>query len=377
MITHKPWLTIIGRTTIIPQRRRWKFVPLLFQLEAHEAAGSLLNPLLPDPFLALIDLPLSGTMAPKAEPDSAQGGRWLTKHDTWLTPQFPLADEPTIRASYGPNTIDVTAAPRPELEAESFGQLIRPAVFNVANELSVREAVATVGGSQHFVPVALPAANDVLGAGLGSRWPAMMADATVNYDTLDEPIPNMAPTATNDSITVPEDGSVVFDPTLNDTDPDTGDKLWVQTVQGETDFGRTYLEEGGSIRYIPNPNYENTSGHQGYTKDSFTYTVTDGVDESTATVTVASVNDAPIAANDVGVFTNPALQYPQGFPDEITYPVQDVRSVFVNDRDYDANTGVSFYDSKFTDLKGVPTKGKVTIHTDGTFLWSGPRACAL
>ena len=43
--------------------------------------------------------------------------------------------------------------------------------------------------------------------------------------------------------------SVVFDPTTNDTDPDS-DPLWVKSVQAETPNGRTYWEEGGLIRYM-------------------------------------------------------------------------------------------------------------------------------
>ena len=143
----------------------------------------------------------------------------------------------------------------------------------------------------------------------------------VNALELPEPIPNNPPQAVADSITVNEDGSVVFDPSANDTDPD-GDPLWVKSVEGETSNGRTYWEEGGNVRYIPNPDFHG--------EDSFGYLVTDGLAEyeGTVSVTVTSVNDAPAGFQDaysVGYFYDPEFDDPTH---ELT--------VLANDIDYDA-----------------------------------------
>jgi hypothetical protein len=139
-----------------------------------------------------------------------------------------------------------------------------------------------------------------------------------------EPIPNNPPHAVADSITAPEDGSTVFNPSFNDTDPD-GDPLWVKFVEGETANGRTYWEEGGNIRYIPNPDYHGP--------DSFGYLVTDGLDqyEGTVTVTVNPVNDAPVSFNDGGAYASGMAVTHKGIPQTMTISVP----VLANDIDYD------------------------------------------
>jgi hypothetical protein len=191
-------------------------------------------------------------------------------------------------------------------------------------------------------------------------------------------IPNEAPVAVDDFIAVDEDDSILFDPTVNDTDPDD-DPLWVKWVQVETEHGRTYWEDGGHIRYIPNPNYENTTGTPYYGPDSFTYVVTDGLAESTGTVyvTVNAVNDAPVAANDVLTFVNQMYQYPG--PDDMTVQyVSDYNpGVLANDRDYDSSSGgglsVDPADVDKTDELGYPTKGRVVVHENGQVSWGGPK----
>ena len=62
------------------------------------------------------------------------------------------------------------------------------------------------------------------------------------------------------------------------------------SVQGAT-HGTVTLA-AGQVTYTPNPNYNGPA--------SFTYTISDGVLTSTATVsiTVVSVNDDPVAVDD-------------------------------------------------------------------------------
>ncbi|WP_457605959.1 Ig-like domain-containing protein [Nitratifractor sp.] len=105
---------------------------------------------------------------------------------------------------------------------------------------------------------------------------------------------NNPPTATDDSATVDEDGSVTIDVLANDSDPD-GDTLTIQSV-GTPAHGAASAS-GGQIVYTPNPDYNGP--------DSFTYTISDGnggTASATVHITVNAVNDAPVA-NDVSVDT--------------------------------------------------------------------------
>lgn len=371
MTPTKPVIETTGRTSVLPRRWRRSVRLNLEQLEPHEAAGSLLNPLLPDPFLGLIDLPSMGTSAAKPEAIHEPADRTQTRHDSLLDPHPLGTEQSAAHSGQATDPARVTIASRPGFDESSYGVLVRPAVHGTASRtltpVQTLATVLTAPPSRHGSPSMIEQSTQSLSLGL------RIANADIE---LIEEIENESPVAVDDAVTVAEDDSVVFDPTLNDTDPDTGDKLWVKSVDGETAYGRTFWEEGGLIRYIPNPNYQNTSGYYGYTKDTFTYTVTDGVDESTGTVsvTVTSVNDGPIAATDVGVFTNPALQYPQAYPGpELTYTPNGLRSMYANDRDYDSFVGLTVGQTKMADENGKATEGSVVIATDGTFKWSGPK----
>jgi VCBS repeat-containing protein len=104
---------------------------------------------------------------------------------------------------------------------------------------------------------------------------------------------NRAPVANDNSYTTPEDspltGNVITDSPA-DTDAD-GDALTAILVTSPT-HGVLALAPSGVFSYTPNPNY--------YGSDSFSYKLNDGeVDGNVAivSITVASVNDAPIAGD--------------------------------------------------------------------------------
>ena len=99
---------------------------------------------------------------------------------------------------------------------------------------------------------------------------------------------NSAPQAEDDSAQAMRNGSGVFINVLdNDTDPD-GDALIITSV-GQPMSG-SVVNNGDFLTYTPAP------GFQG--EDIFTYIVSDGTEEATATVTVTVSNDAPIANDD-------------------------------------------------------------------------------
>lgn len=98
------------------------------------------------------------------------------------------------------------------------------------------------------------------------------------------------PVAVDDSATITEDGQAVIAVLDNDSDPD-GDLLTIQSVtQGSN--GNVAIS-GDNLIYTPNQNYNGS--------DSFTYTINDGTgltDTATVRVTIAAVNDNPLANDD-------------------------------------------------------------------------------
>lgn len=103
---------------------------------------------------------------------------------------------------------------------------------------------------------------------------------------------NDAPAGVNDTRAGMEDTVATIPATAllgNDTDVD-GDTVMITGVSGATNGTVSY--GGGNVTFTPTAEYSGAA--------SFTYTLTDGTLTSTATValTIAAVNDAPLAFND-------------------------------------------------------------------------------
>jgi surface-anchored protein len=102
--------------------------------------------------------------------------------------------------------------------------------------------------------------------------------------------PGQPPVANADAATVNEDSSVLINVLGNDTDPDLNTLSIVSFTQGS--FGSVTLS-GNKLLYTPNKDYSGP--------DSFSYVAGDGtggISPATVTITVGSVNDAPVAVND-------------------------------------------------------------------------------
>ncbi len=103
---------------------------------------------------------------------------------------------------------------------------------------------------------------------------------------------NVAPTAVNDTATTPEDTAVTVSVRGNDTDPaGANDPLVITAVTNGTHG--TVTTNGSTVTYTPALNFNGT--------DSFTYTINDGDGGSSTAVvnvTVTSVNDVPLTADD-------------------------------------------------------------------------------
>jgi VCBS repeat-containing protein len=98
------------------------------------------------------------------------------------------------------------------------------------------------------------------------------------------------PTAVDDGYTVDEDTQLTGNVLVNDSDAD--DDTLTAAIGTQTTHGVVTLNADGSFAYTPTADYNGT--------DVFTYTASDGVQTTTATVnfTVNSVNDAPVAGDD-------------------------------------------------------------------------------
>ncbi len=141
--------------------------------------------------------------------------------------------------------------------------------------------------------------------------------ATVNVTV--DPV-NDGPDAVDDDVSVDEDDSVTFDPTLNDTDPE-GDPLEIISFTQPSN-GTVTENPDGTLTYTPDPDYTGP--------DSFTYTIDDGnggTDTATVNITVDPVNDGPDAVDDnISVDEDDSVTFdptandsdPEGDPLEIT-----------------------------------------------------------
>jgi len=101
---------------------------------------------------------------------------------------------------------------------------------------------------------------------------------------------NDAPTAANDAYTVAEDsGATQFGVLANDDDIDASDVLSIGTVSQPANGAVAITISGTGLQYQPAADFNG--------QDTFGYTVSDGnggTDTAVVTVTVTSVNDAPV-----------------------------------------------------------------------------------
>ncbi len=159
--------------------------------------------------------------------------------------------------------------------------------------------------------------------------------------TVDVVASNDPPTAVDDAFSTDEDTAVVIDVAANDTDPD-GDVLVPVGSTNPANGVLVFDILDGTYTYTPNLDFFGT--------DSFTYTISDGpeTDTATVTITVNPVNDAP-DANDEGVAT-----------DEGTAVIIDVRA---NDVDVDGDTMTVTGASD-------PANGSVVVNPDNTITYT-------
>jgi VCBS repeat-containing protein len=160
---------------------------------------------------------------------------------------------------------------------------------------------------------------------------------------------NSLSAAAADSYTVDEDGSLTIDASsgvlANDSDGD-GDSMTVTLITTASN-GSLSLNSDGSFVYTPAANFNGT--------DTFVYVANDGYENSvqtTVTITVAAIADAPAAADD---------SYSTAIDEMLTVDADG--GVLANDSDADG-------DSMAVVVVDNPAHGTLSLATDGSFTYS-------
>jgi YVTN family beta-propeller protein/VCBS repeat-containing protein len=185
--------------------------------------------------------------------------------------------------------------------------------------------------------------------------------STVGTATVTVTAVNDAPVGTGDTYDTNEDialnSASAGKPSLlaNDIDPDTGTNAGL-TVTAQTKAtaqgGTVAINADGSFLYTPKPNWSGT--------DSFTYTVRDAANASTvgtATVSVAAVNDPPVANNNSG--------YTATEDTSLNSATAGLTNLLANDTDPENSALTAVAETNKATAQG----GTVTINSDGSFVY--------
>lgn len=136
-----------------------------------------------------------------------------------------------------------------------------------SNAVAQFEVISSSSAADGFYPIDISAHNN------GSS--SYTATESVNY-VVSTPIANQAPNAISDPTIISAKLAVTIAVTANDNDPD-GDLLNITSVsQGAK--GTVTINSDNTVTYTPEKRFKST--------DSFTYTISDGIDSATAQVTI-------------------------------------------------------------------------------------------
>ena len=111
---------------------------------------------------------------------------------------------------------------------------------------------------------------------------------------------NVAPTASDDSFSIGEDGVLRTSLLANDTDGNVRDVLRLTSVESADLEGKLSISADGGIAYDPRGAFDHLQvGEQAV--ETFRYQISDsrgGISEASVTITIEGRNDAPVATDD-------------------------------------------------------------------------------
>jgi VCBS repeat-containing protein len=264
--------------------------------------------------------PASGTFGPVAV------------GDTTAAQQFVLTNSGTVG----------TAMLKVSLSGDDAAQFTITANTCAATSLGPNKKCSV---SVQYTPSA-PGASDTAILTAESKKPAAKATVALSGSGIQ---PNRPPDAADVSLPMNEDQSLFG--VISVLDPD-GDPVSL-FVNSPAAHGTLTLNSDGSFTYTPNPNYNG--------EDSFTYGASDWSlpsNYATVTITVNSVNDAPVANND-GPYTA---------HNDTPLTVSAADGVLTNDTDIDGPNPLIAEPLGFTTIAG----GSVVLNLDGSFTYTAP-----
>jgi len=275
-------------------------------------------------------------------------------------PSFTTSGDQTVDEDSGPHTVVNFATASPGGGSDESGQTFTYSVSNDnASLFTAGPSIDSSGTLTYALAANAFGTATVTVSVADSGGTANGGDNTSPLQTfqlLVNPV-NDDPTANDDggaSFTTNEDTSFNTGNVLtNDTDPDTGDTLSVQSIDTTGTLGTVTDNGNGTFTYDPNGAFENLSVGES-ASDTFTYTVSDGnggTDTATVTIIITGVNDSPTANDDGGAaFTTDKNS------------VLATGNVLTNDSDPDSTDTLTV---QSIDTSG--TLGLVTDNGDGTF----------
>ncbi|NGF75955.1 tandem-95 repeat protein [Fluviicola sp. SGL-29] len=254
-----------------------------------------------------------------------------------LVNDAPIANDDTATTDEDtPVVIDV-----PSNDTDVDGNLDVTSVTVVTPPTNGTATVDPVTGEITYAPNPNFNGNDTLVYSICDTGMPVLCDTAIVVITV---IPvNDAPVADDDTATTDENTPVVIDVPSNDTDADGNlDVTSVTVVTPPTNGTATVDPVTGEITYTPNPDFHGT--------DTLVYSICDTgmpvlCDTAVVVITVNSVNDAPVANDDIAT------------TDEDTPVVIDVPS---NDTDVDGNLDVTSVTVVTPPANGTATVDPVT-----------------
>jgi hypothetical protein len=196
-----------------------------------------------------------------------------------------VADTATVDEDAATTSIDVIAN---DTDADTADTLTLTAVATAGTGTV---AINSDGVSVDYTPAADFNGTEVITYTVSD---GTLTDETGTLTITVNPVNDFLPIAVADTETVLEDAATTsIDVIANDTDADTEDTLTLTAVASAGTGTVAINSDGVSVDYTPAANFNGT--------EEITYTVSDGTDSDetgTLTVTVTSVNDAPVAYED-------------------------------------------------------------------------------